>query len=250
MENLKMLLEYLKVLVWPFIILSLFSVCRNEIKRLIDRIKVIKYPGGSVEADDSVIAQEVKFKSILEEKDKTIDDLTNNIQQLLKESKEDTGLTFKLINELKKYKEQKGEQQVVESEIQSTSMQHWQSISISNQESMAFVNEMRPFIKQETKEDPRRTYWKSYIAFGTSKKDYAWFSPRISKGMCYIIIRVGKLKIDETVIELKRANIMHYVENGDTVIILSQPNITDNEDNKAIIKRIVKYAYDSAKSNE
>jgi hypothetical protein len=122
--------------------------------------------------------------------------------------------------------------------------EYWKSIS--NMKSMAFVNEV---IESVGETNTNITYLKSYIALGTNGKYYAWFAPRRSEGMCYIMIRVSKSKINDARSVLKIADIMHYVENED-IVIPSQRNVTDNEGNKDIIKKIIKDACDFAKSNK
>lgn len=48
MEIAKLVLEYVRAIVWPFTVFSLSLFFRSEIKRVLARLKQLGLPGGSV----------------------------------------------------------------------------------------------------------------------------------------------------------------------------------------------------------
>ncbi|MFH1367668.1 MAG: hypothetical protein ABII64_00950 [Elusimicrobiota bacterium] len=128
--------------------------------------------------------------------------------------------------------------------------EYW--LQISNKTSMSFTEEIIKSVEQYAKEKQRVRYLQSYIALGldVKAKDYAWFWPRITEGMCYVQIRYKAEQVDSIIETLKNAGIDCYKGYNEVdVLIPSQANTTDNEEKKKIIKYLVQKAYESAKNN-
>ncbi len=70
---------------------------------------------------------------------------------------------------------------------------------------MAFVDDIILFVNQEIKEKQSVRYLQSYIALGRPNgSDYAWFSPRLTEGMCYIMILSDDTQIEDAISELNK----------------------------------------------
>jgi hypothetical protein len=199
---------------------------------------------------DKEVEYEIAKEQISEEKDKQ----TEVIQKLLSDSKEDTIDKMMLIEEMEKLRKIKIKEETVQKAVESINStyeeyrrQDW--YIMSNPKSMAFVDEIISSIKVANPNGPHKiNYLQSYIALGTPAGDYAWFSPRKTEGMCYIMIWVGKDKISESIKLLNNANISSSPFNDETIRIPSQSNVADNEEKKKIIKQLLQNAYNLSKT--
>ncbi len=68
MELAKIILEYLKVLIWPCVLLFLFIYLREHLEELLSRIKSAKLPGGVSFELDSKIREVKDLSDIVQEK--------------------------------------------------------------------------------------------------------------------------------------------------------------------------------------
>jgi hypothetical protein len=170
-----------------------------------------------------------------------IKELHNEREKFRNKSDKVDGIVTKLDNEpIELPTEYKDEKEI--------NREYW--LRISNKASMSFTDEIIKSVEQYSNSKQRVRYLQSYIALGLVEKakDYAWFWPRITEGMCYVQIRYKTQQVDSIVETLKKAGIDCYKSNnGVDVLIPSQANITDNEENKKVVIKLIQQAYVSAK---
>lgn len=117
--------------------------------------------------------------------------------------------------------------------LETVDRSYWESRS--NQKSISMMDDMIKIVSEDYS-DPRITYNKHHVAYGTIKRNFIWFHPRKRAGYCHFDIKVGKENIDNSKSVLEDAGISFNLRKVDILSVSIQAK--ELKENKDKIKEL------------